>query len=184
VQSSLGIAPTYVSSVQNGLPAIRFNGSQEMVLPSFNMPGSMSMFFVYRLSAGQLSGQHGILSDNSSFGTRFHFYLRNEVNAQLALSAGSVGFRHGNALIGGQVASYTYTGSTESIWLNGVLQGSGSKSGTFSGTSPILIGRAPGVNTPGTFTGDLLEVLIYNVDLTTQERTTVEQYLQSKYAIP
>jgi len=184
VQSNLGLAPTYATSVQNGLPAVRFNGSQEMVLPSFNMPGPMSMFFVYRLSAGQLTGHHGIISDNSSFSTRFHFYLRDEVNAQLAISAGNVGFRHGNALIGGQVASYTYTGSTESIWLNGALQGSSSKSGTFSGTNQLLLGRAPGAMSPTTFNGDLLEVLIYNVDLTTQERTTVEQYLQSKYAIP
>jgi hypothetical protein len=65
----------------------------------------------------------------------------------------------------------------QEIFLNGVMRAQRGAN-AFPGT---LIGGAVGQGNGGHYSGDLSEVIVYNRDLSDQERATVEQYLTHKW---
>lgn len=183
-QSNSSLQPQLVPNAVNGLPTVRFN-LDEMIVPSFNTTGGMSMFFVINLaSTGDVSGQHGVISSSGGFDEKMHFYLRDQVGNQYAISNGGVGFRSGSVSAGAQQLSYVYTGSQETIWKDGANVISQSKSTNYNNSNTIYLGYAPGVGSPMRLVGDICEILIYDTDLTTTQRQQVENYLSNKWGTP
>lgn len=183
-QSTSSLQPQLVTGAVNGLPAVRFN-SDRMDVPAFNTTGGMSMFFVINLaSTGDVSGQHGVICSSNNFTDKMHFYLRDEANNQYAISNGGVGFRSGSVSAGAQQLSYVYTGSNETIWKDGAQVTTQAKSTNYNNADPIYLGYAVGIGSPQYLIGDICEILIYDVELTTTQRKQVENYLSNKWGTP
>ena len=80
------------------------------------------------------------------------------------------------------VITNSYDGTTDRIYINGVLAGSRTITLATATTSAFTLGYRGGAGTY--FGGDVGEVISYNSALGTSARESIECYLSSKYSIP
>jgi len=83
------------------------------------------------------------------------------------------------------VATQVYNGSTQSLYIDGTLNGSQSVSGNIDYNGTTAIDLAVGASSPYApyywYTGDVLEILFYSRALTSTEIQQVDAYLADKY---
>jgi hypothetical protein len=191
-QSTSSDQPTFISNAQNGLPAIRFNGSsQNLALGSaFNdFNNGMSVFTVVKptgSSAGfVLDLSRGLTLDNVTLSrtggsgttgtvTVYRTSPGTSLNATSALTVDRF------QLFEGFQTGATGTGSIS-------VNGSSLVSGTLS--QPTQVTRTTNhigtnSNVSGSFyQGEIAEILVYNKLLSTEQRLTVEAYLAKRYLL-
>ncbi len=175
--------PAVVTNVINGKPVIRFNGTtSKMSLPASADLGIRSnpyeMFLVAKSSS---SNVQFLVSGNAT--EQFEYHL-NGVGARFIpitstyLDLGTAGnYTDGNAHIFSVRASST----------GGAVRVDGTDGGT--SVSNILSSNSGnlhlGARSDGTYylNGDIAEVILYNTNLSTSDRSTVEHYLANRYGI-
>ncbi len=182
LQSTGGNQPTLVDNVMNGKSVVRFNGTtSKMSLPTSATLGIQSnpyeMFFVARSS--YTANPEFLISGGAT--EQFEYHLNGARFIPISstyLDEGLTGaYTDGNAHIFSARASAT----------GGAVRVDGTDGGTSSAN--ILSSNAGalhlGVRSDGTyyFNGDIAEVILYNTNLSTSDRSTVEHYLANRYAI-
>lgn len=179
--------PTLSPSAINGLPTVNFSGSQFLQSPAgfSTFTSGLTALLVAKpasVSAGArlFDYGNGATSDNiimslpSSTGLTFSTY-----NSSTSSSAtASTGVSLGNF----QLLEAAYNGTnTANLYVNGVLAGTSSSMQTLNNLvrDNNYIGQD---NSGGNrYNGQLAEMLLWNRQLTSAERTAVEGYLLSKY---
>ena len=174
IQASSGAKPTLQTNEINSLPVVRFDGGDYLSNASFAVPMPCTIYFVSKnlsgglgvapFSAGSSSakGSGIIVQQNSGYMQPFDVVNYNDATARL-LTLVDV-----NGVSG---ATGYLNGALESIAQPGV--------GTYS--APFDVGRR---NVSDLKTaGDIAEILIYSGAHNSTERTIVESYLLTKYAI-
>ena len=180
--------PTYIANDVNGLPAVRFNGSQWLSgLGATLAPGlnhDMTMIVVgattntatqsYSFYLGQDNGTAGI---NRATG-----YNSNHEYFDTAGTSGSA--TGGSAVSGNFVTEITTLDSTlthVTFYQNGVQTVTNTISAAQNLSAGITCGAAPG-GTNG-WQGDIAEVLVYDHQLSSSEIAQVDGYLADKYGL-
>ncbi len=184
VQSTSANQPTLVSNSMNGNPVIRFNGTNsKLTLPTSATLGIQSnpyeMFIVGKSSS---SNVQFLIACGAT--EQFEYHLNGSSGARFIpitstyIDEGTAGaFTDGNAHIFSARASAT----------GGAVRVDGTDGGTSSGN--ILSSNSGalqlGVRSDGTYylNGDIAEVILYNTNLSTSDRSTVEHYLADRYGI-
>jgi hypothetical protein len=186
--------PTWVSGLINGLPAVRFDGTNDfftLPLPINGLEG-MSIFLVSANTKGQNGGstqaeQAAIYWHERSFwGTVYFSPFQTNLNLGFGTSQPFHQLRYVRpASIGSRFSSSAAikNGATDSIYVNGQLVLSqGGKLPQIAGNGDICtVARGYDENTY--YAGDIAEVLVYARALTESERQTVESYLANKYEL-
>ena len=167
--------PTYQSSGINGLPAISFNGTTNRMTGSqvLTTPPA-TVFAVVQFSVGQ---EIGSIFQQSGFalyrgfysGSSTQFRIFNGVNL-----TSSNTIPNGTAVLLEGIAN----GASSFLFSNGVQQASGD-----AGTSAISGSYELASNGGSPRTMVIAEILVYSTNLGTDDRQSVENYLNTKYSI-
>lgn len=183
--------PTTGVNTINGLNVIKFVGASAQKLASTARQwasattGNLTVFAVFKPAS--VSGTQSVVDfDNEgSFDTRMDQAVRlNGTTSQAVRVAGGVVVETGPTVASGTayVASMVHGTTAIELWIDGATDGS-SAIGTANGTSttPLAVGH----HSTGTafYTGDIAEIIVYNVALGTTDRQTVEAALNAKWAV-
>lgn len=197
-------SPSLVKGALNGISAVRFAGSQEVILPynAVNTPGgdNLSVFVVYSpaTSTNTTAPILSRASQASGWATPFYawgFGARNNATAKqpifnysttanaIILTNSFYSPSDGVPVIASSVKSLSL--GTLKTYLGGYLTGSvsGATVATKVASSAIYIGGTQQLNAAESFKGDIYEILIYSSALSDSDRQKVEGYLADKYAV-
>ena len=178
--------PTYVMNGLNGLPVVRFDGSNDfLITENVSLGNSISVFAVVKAEDKMSGDPHdwkynqGIVTqykdgryilDINSTATGFQFYDGSWIKAYADAT---------NWQLYGAIREY---GLTNRLYINGAKVASQSTSvGTPGSTNPIKIGFSGDYSRY--LKGDIAEILVYSRALSDSEREMVETYLKAKYDI-
>jgi fibronectin-binding autotransporter adhesin len=173
VVQTLG-TPTLVSSSINGHPAVRFRAANPDILRTLtNFPAPCSVFYIGKLNGG--TNQRLVTASNNWL-------------------LGFWGGKRDQAHFDGWVSNGGNGPAADTLpYIYGVTFGGGGQNTTFTSNGTVIASNQGGVNGPnglalgGWWTygeysdGDVGEVLVYNTNLNTAARQSVETYLNNKW---
>ena len=165
--------PLWIDNVQNGLPVIRFDGSDDRMTgttPSYSLPNTLFM-----VCTTPNADSEAMFDGDTS---RNLFNRQGTNTYRIWAGAGVTG---GTANTAMQVFTVVFNNGSPALNINGSAQ---SLSGTNIGTSAlddIIIGSFDGGT--GIADMDVCEVLFYNKALSSSEITDIESYLNSKWSV-
>lgn len=188
-QSTVANKPTYKTAIKNGLPIVRFDGTNDSLTSATGLPqGDFTLVIVGRLTT--------IGSDRSIFawgvrsnGEARQFHSRNtDVRAFIGYIADvnastnwSVNTWYVWTIVGTNVPSAGSASATITHRTNGTSDGSGTASlAAFTSNSLVV-----GANTSGTefWAGDIAEILQYDSALSGANIDLLETYINNKWAV-
>jgi hypothetical protein len=178
-QTTTANQPQLIANQVNGLPIIRFSGTNSLVLPYNMMQRVQSGQIIAVVKVGSNPNNFSMLWNfGTGFGTSYydllHFddfgtsdtsYVQIETQAQL-----SQYFVYDTSLDPSGESIYRYDGSA--LWTRSGL--------------PLSFQVAPDIGgyNGGSFVGDIAEIFVYDRVLTSQEQGAIYSYLATKYAMP
>jgi hypothetical protein len=196
-QSTDSQQPLLVTNAINGLPALRFDGANDILTltrplatNNFTIVAVFHTSVLHEIDPESSSGVGGVSGQHWLFGASHG----GDFNGGSGVSVGANGisaYEHGSsympalAVYAGTIATnfnvftLTYANKTPSLALQGLTVRNGVPSPRGQVTSTVEIGAGA----YGQFNGDLAEVILFNRTLTETERRGVERYLAVKYAI-
>lgn len=181
---------TYASNIRNGLNCVQTATGQTMIISSFALGPSMSVFKLYypiNTAAGSPFVEHG--ADTNSFsGFFFHaqtnaqFSVRN-TSGQSSVSVPTTAISNTWQLLQG-INRDPDSASNLTFYVNGVRQTAGSTGVTGSNISSNLFINGRNNTNTLSYPAYLAEIIIYSRGLPVAERMIVESYLMSKWNLP
>ena len=164
--------PLWVDNVQNGLPVIRFDGSDDRMTgltSSYSQPNTLFMV----CTTPDTDSEAMFDGDTSR-----NLFNRQGTNTyRMFAGTGATG---GTANTAMQVFTCVYNTTSSSFNINGSSVFTGQNVGT-SALDDIIIGSFDGGT--GIADMDVCEVLFYNKALSSSEITDIESYLNSKWSV-
>lgn len=183
-QATAAKKPLYTTNIINGKPVVDFDGSNDFMRSTISL--SITGWTIFAVVHPQLVGSNwiGVFTDTTT------------------------GFAHGIRAIGGQKRALTYDGATKNavdtapfvagtsyymtasaanggvmeLWTNGVLKDSIAVGTLWDAETSFDIGGAN--ETASEFwNGYIAEIAVYSTKLSAGDRTTVEDYLKTKYGL-
>jgi CHAT domain-containing protein len=172
--------PSLIPNAINGLPVIRFNGAQSLILESQLRLRDMTLFIVARNNQSSESFHMLLGPAGSSPPDQLRFQNGSQVvfagtGNNMPMVAPTVGnTRVYHAL------SVRYDGSTWKVYRDGKSVSSSS----FETTGPWNLLQIGAWFSQHFLVGDIAELVAYDRALTETERGSVNSYLRKKYALP
>lgn len=179
-QATAGLQPTFQTGVINGLPAVRFDGLDDILTISgagLGISGAFSFLLVYRSSNS--AADAGVFGN----GIDAHAQVTHDVASFIYHYVGSGGntifWARGTGVWTVDVFVWDGTLGANGLrdWAEGVLKGQRTSSVQPSSTADYQLGLATSY-----WGGDIAEVIVYNRALSDDERKRLERYLGRKYA--
>ena len=195
---------TFVSSVINGKPVLRFDGTANLITNNFfvhNYNTPITIIAVSKASASTVRGEQptaryiaGVTNNGGyEFGLSYGAYEAENPNFSNTYGISYAGSADIESSPMGEnekrIASTINSGSEISFFLDATLVGTADPAVDWSGgnnsTGAFSIGSDVVLDEIDNFfcTCDIAEIIIYNRAITTPERQQVEAYLNSKYQI-
>ena len=193
--------PTFVANALNGLPVVRFNGSNHLSLGStdlFRNVGGGTVYAVLRDLATTTRGTLLHIDTNNGFFTRATI----ESGGSGGSSKYEVGGRRldsdtyaralGSTVTGAWTmvgGLWNYAAASLALYLNGSIDAQNTSfqtSGLTSNTSSSALGTNLGASSTSNnngFNGDFAECVVVNVALGTTDREKLEGYLAHKWGL-
>ncbi len=188
-QSTFLSRPIYRTGVVNGLPVVRFSGAERLVKSGYtNSPTKYTLFLVSRRSSGAQPAGWGAPLSLSSTG-RNTFFVYDSGN--ISMGDPYVEYTSYEAMWNSTTdfilwtISVAVTGSqkTVKLYANGTYLGTGTSTATVgSAWDNITVGDV-GSNAGYYFNGDVAEAIGFVNLLNDNERESIENYLNAKYAL-
>ncbi|MBL7544229.1 MAG: fibronectin type III domain-containing protein [Bdellovibrionaceae bacterium] len=195
-QNTGSLKPKYVTNQLNSRGGLQFDGIDDnMMFNSEYASNNFTIFVVTRATASHENDFESSSGINGTTGQRYLFYptQAGAVDSGIGISLGVNGigvYDHGDAhmpalavhsatLTSAHSLTVSVSSKTPSIYLNGSLVRAGITSPRANVWSPKVLGG----DTPGYFQGEVFEVIIFNRTLTPTERTDMNNYLNSKFAL-
>ena len=196
-QDSELLKPTYIKDGPNGLPVIRFDGSNDfMSISGTKHYSNFAIFVVYKTTVTHGIDQEATGGIKGTSGQKYLFgaeHGQNSGGAGVGLSVGTNGisvYEHasgympplavyqGTAAAQFNVTLIEYIDNTPYIYINGnqVHQGLQSNKNSYAP-------RQLGGGSYGNFAGDVAEIIIYSRSLSDDEKSDINSYLMNKWGI-
>lgn len=174
VTASGSLRPLYKTNLQNSLPGVRFDGTDDYLISSAFGSAETQPNTVYIVATIRNGSVTHYLFDGG--GSTRHMIYWEQGSTAFKAYAGS--FTSGTSHTAGSVFQLTveFNGSSSQIWLNGT--GSGTSDAGSHDLGEIVLGAATGGGAVGAV--DIFEVL---VDAATRD-SAVETYLKNKWGTP
>jgi len=171
-QGTASKQPTFVASGINGRPSLQFAaGNSQTMTVSTNFPAPVTVLYVARMTGGTMGRILSGLSNNWLLGWHSNGWDRAYFEGwvyQPSTSSGTTAM----------IYSVILNGTNSSVWRNGTQLVNASTAGITGPNGLSLVGH----NASSEFSdAQISEVILYNVALTTAQRTQVENYLNSRY---
>jgi hypothetical protein len=190
-QATAGAKPAYKTGIANGYPVIRFGGDDNLSA-SFADVGTQSLGFIVFLSTtgtpnGQFGsarfinfGRGGGANNNRCYTGAGTLYTSGKIGMRYGAAADPPYNTTGNVPTSFAILSFGHDSTTAFAWLNGTQVLSTAITMSNDGTTRTV---TLGGDANGYLSGDVAEVIIYNVALTTADRLKIQAYLAGKYNI-
>jgi len=180
LQSTGAYQPKIGVNTLNGKPVITYDNRIQQLISNFALAQPMTIFIVKTVH----SGSSGVLfGGNGTDANRLVIYYSRVLDPNelsIAIGAGAAVFECTKFTSN---LTFIFNSSSSKIYENGSLLYSPSSLGS-NGFPLFDVGyEYNNLHGAQSFTGDIAEVLIYNSALGTTDRTNVEQYLKTKYAL-
>ncbi|MGK5088947.1 putative Ig domain-containing protein [Bdellovibrionota bacterium FG-2] len=180
--------PIYKTSIINGKPILRFNGSAKMATATGDALSDFTVFIVFK-DTGTAPAYERLLDKDyiNGFWVGRASSTANTwvVGAEKAISPwydGSATFTDGTPQI--LTAVRDHTGVSGPLIANKTTSNSISMSSTVTSTAVYGIGACYNDGDPSQrLTGDIAEILVYSAALSAADQATVQSYLISKYGL-
>jgi prepilin-type N-terminal cleavage/methylation domain-containing protein len=190
--ATAGVSPIYVSKAINGLPVVRFTGTQHLGFNGTSIANSNYTIFVVEQRTSSIGSSAGInyfIGQNPSSGGNnnlLHLGYRdnttmtfaqfgNDYNATVAAYSKPTSYIHTFRFSSSQGKGY---------WRNGtnlINQTSGGALQGLTAYNNAAIGAYP--DWPTYYIGNIGEIIIFNKALSVTEKSGVESYLSDKWGI-
>jgi hypothetical protein len=172
--------PSLVLGAINGLPLIRFDGSQSLILTTPVSHNQFTYFIVGKNSKpaetfSMILGPNGKLPNNQlrwESGTRTLAVGTGNDMPHLFSTVRNTRVNH--------LLTVRYDGLTFSVYYNGLLI----SNSTLLISGPWTLGQIGAWYSTHFMTGDIAEIVMYNTGLTSADCNTTTSYLRSKYRLP
>jgi hypothetical protein len=190
-QATSGKRPTYKTGIQNGLPIIRFDGTNDTLSRTITgnaiLATNAATIYLAMLQDGTKDINIILAWDAPDNANRFRLFA--------AFSDDKLYFDHGNSSSGGRISVAQPAGWNDVFHLVELFRdGTTTAEIIVDGTTLVSSNMSDGLDTSGSynfqivldggyFKGDLAEIVIYNRALTATERGQVESYLSDKWGI-
>lgn len=177
VQTNVPNQPTLVENQVNGVPVVRFNGSDSLLVPNglFQAAQSGEVIALVKVTDASNFGSvwnFGTGSGTSYFGNQHYDDFGTSDSSSVALQPTEVISQY-----------YVYDTSIDTSG-NSLFRYDGTLIWSRPGL-PISFSQSPDIGgNGGGFVGDIAEVIVYNRVLSSQEQATIYAYLAAKYALP
>jgi hypothetical protein len=192
-QSTSGAKPLYKTGIQNSLPGVLFDGTDDYMLANWTHTGSnLSVFFVGQRVAAPADHENWITCRDSIQANDF----TNVESVIIAYEGGTGGvlqdFRDGTKSShthpGNSVTflyAVVYDGSNNNSYLDGVASVNNpvASTGSFGFEEVYLMARYESFSPSRFSNGYLFEVVAYDTALGTSDRQDVENYLTTKWNV-
>lgn len=180
IQNTGGSKPTFKTSIFNGKPVLRFNGSHTLVTSSF-LGASFNTSFTSFIVVNKANTNFEVSTSNQGV----TWFSSREINLAYNTNGLSDTQIKNRTLgtVGGNlgVETFRYNGSTKTLRFNGYVSVSEAATGNLGLNGTLTIGN---LSSGGFgYHGDIAELVIYNRALTNLEISDVEAYLAAKYEI-
>ena len=171
--------PTLVNGALNGLPVVRFNGAQSLIMTTPVSPTNFSIFVV---------GKNSVPTETFSMilgpgGNNPNNQLRWENGSSILTVGTGNGMPATTTTIGNtrthHVLGLRYNGSTMEVYRNGAWMGNRS----FTTTGPWVLSQIGAWYSSYFMQGEVAEILIYNSALSNTDFNNATNYLRNKYAL-
>lgn len=176
-QSNINNQPIKTGPIYNNYSAIRFDGINDYLFLNYadQLDQPLTIFIVWKKFVSKAQN----VFDGSESSKRITFYYPYN-NETLAIYAGGIGIglSYNKTITDKLTVSSLIFDLTSKIYDNGILKGSSNVVGSNSLNS-LILGTDYGLNK--FFNGDITELIIYNNNLSTEDRILVENYLMDKY---
>jgi prepilin-type N-terminal cleavage/methylation domain-containing protein len=174
-------SPIYTESAMNGLPVLRFNGSNQfLTFTVSSLIGGDFTVFIIEQRRSTASNNYIIGSTGATYpllvGYSTSTFYENTVGG---ISHSSVVTAYSTPIPRIRTLTYTYSTANIIARVNGTQTDSFSPLGSFNAYSTPAIGR----NISNYFNGDVGEIIMYSRALSDFERDEVEKYLSKKWGI-
>lgn len=192
-QATSGNRPTYRAGVLNGLPVVRFDGTNDFLTLGKAALGSTGLFAaagqaftVFAVSRVAPNSIGTIIGRAATSNRTFQLFYQRTSNPAwtpsfyLRGTQNNTGYEHDDG--NGHLDAVRWDGSTATYFGDGVPQSATVGSASENTSEHIIIGARTG-GTAFWLNGDIAEILIFDVALSPGDRQVVEQYLMTKYAI-
>ena len=184
IQATSANRPTYKTGIQNGLPVVRLDGTNDSLDGLFAAATTqpLTIFAVAAMVAGDVNdgGDHFLFDGENA--TNRIIFGQNSITTpdDFTVYAGSW-------LATGEASSsnwLVWTGlinaASSEMWHNGVSIGAGDPGAKI--LDGITVGSSHAQNA-SFWEGDIAELLIYDAALSATDRQTVETYINNKWAV-
>ena len=177
LQATGGFRPAFYTNIQNGRAVVRFDGSDDFLRAVYTQAQPVTIFMVAKATG--VSARYSFDGGGGSPGTAGSLYWAAANQLRIHAGTAQLATAGTSALNTWYVWSAIFNGASSGLWQNGVS----------------LIAANAGANTTGGFTlgattggsvpeaQDVGEVLIYNSALSSTDRSTVETYLNGRWAV-
>ncbi len=182
-----GTQPAWMDSIFNGKPVLRFDGANDFLSASNSPSLSFSNFTFFAVTAFRSTTEPQAIISKDEGGGPTSKWIWWRLSGAMALhiqpggamiNSNPINAVNGKPLLLGLIRQDV----NYSAFLNGQSNGVTSWAGAFPTNinADFRVGQAEGNNW---FNGDIAEILVYNTALNDTDRNTVENYLNSKYAL-
>lgn len=175
-QATGTLQPTVAASAVNGLPAVRFDATDDRMSATIPADSSVTIFIVAKLT-GSTGNTYDLLTFNSNFST-----------ARLGNTGGNWTWSQnqaaGNVTVGGPNTNWGVIAlrfnslSSADAYFNGGAAVSFDPNDTFATQTSLVLG-----STSWPVNSDVAEVIVYDSALSNTDLDTVRNFLGAKYAI-
>jgi len=182
IQATGGNQPLYVANAINGQNGIQWeNGTNQWLARIFTITYAqpLEFFIVWNLDSNS-TATFPYLFDRSVSGDRFFLYW-NSNNIRVGSSTLVTAYGSKTRPFNLMATQITFNNTATKVYENGTLKGTFT-TGT-SVLSTLRLGHLGSTDATTRLSGYICEVIIYSRELTTTERTKVNNYLKVKYAL-
>jgi prepilin-type N-terminal cleavage/methylation domain-containing protein len=181
--------PKFIENALNGLPAIRFDGSDDYLRSdNISIAGNQVTYFIVsaRRSYVIYASPFTTLSPSAPFDNTSEAHFRafleyDNIMYPFRNGWGAATTHPGNNVL--FMSCGVFNGSVNINYYNGVATATAPSTGNFNVTT-ILLGSTWQASAPSNrWSGDIGEIIIYSRALKTDERQDVEKYLAKKWKI-
>jgi hypothetical protein len=176
-QGTAGTRPLYKTAIQNGLPVVRFDGTDDyMIHTTLNVSQPGTVFIVGKTLAGEGNTR---FMDGETTGTDRWIFGTSSTNADYQIYAGT-SVDTGTPDTAFHYFTVVFNGASSAGWVDAVSLFA-SNLGAQNLASGITVGA--GQNGDENLTGDIGELLLYDSELSAPDRASVEAYLAAKWGL-
>ncbi|MGZ4961025.1 MAG: LamG-like jellyroll fold domain-containing protein, partial [Limisphaerales bacterium] len=193
VNATNGTQPTLTSSAINGLPAVHFDGTSQLLEIPFNSTLAANRDFTFYIVMSADSADPGAVQGPISL---CYTNVPGHFDFQIARTTGKLSFLRGNryglssfaataAIVPAQyyLVSFVMRGTNATAYLNGSFNGrSAFTTGIYTVGNPVRIGLRQDSATK--FRGYIAEAMLFRGAVSDAERLQLDTYIANKYALP